>query len=170
MSGPNTRGKTIAERIEYYSIPVPFAGCHIWTGGTNKRGYGVISLGGQLAGMAHRAAWEVRNGAIPDGMHVLHRCDTPSCVNPDHLFLGTNRDNINDKVAKGRAKLGNKVDRRGIKNPACILSEDLVREIRRSTGTYKAISARLSISFGTVASIKTGRSWKSLKSERLNNG
>lgn len=76
--------------------------CWLWTGATNGR-YGHISRGTGLGLVgSHRASWEIHNGPIPPGMHVCHHCDTPPCVRPDHLFLGTNQDNTNDKVAKGR--------------------------------------------------------------------
>jgi hypothetical protein len=77
-------------------------GCWLWTLGTNSRGYGQFCSGGRSR-LAHRAAWEVANGAIPSGMYVCHHCDTPACVNPAHLFLGTASDNARDREAKGRS-------------------------------------------------------------------
>jgi hypothetical protein len=74
-------------------------GCWLWSGG-GVRPYGLISTG------THRLAWELANGPIPDGMQVLHRCDEPRCCNPDHLFLGTQSDNMADKVRKGRTRNG----------------------------------------------------------------
>lgn len=82
--------------------PVPESGCLLWFGHWGHKGYGRIHsvrLGGQ---QAHRFAWELKNGPIPDGIHVLHKCDTPPFCNPDHLFLGTNLDNVADKIRKGR--------------------------------------------------------------------
>lgn len=73
--------------------------CWIWTGARMR--YGYFQYGKKLIG-AHRVAWELRNGPIPDGLYVLHRCDNPPCVRPDHLFLGTAADNTADMVAKGR--------------------------------------------------------------------
>lgn len=79
-------------------------GCWLWTGNRAVGGYGVILPGGGTRGLAlaHRVSWEIHFGPIPDGMHVLHKCDNPPCVNPAHLFLGTQRDNNTDKVRKGR--------------------------------------------------------------------
>lgn len=75
--------------------------CVLWTGATTK-GYGQLGDGHGRVVYAHRYAWESTFGPIPDGMHVLHHCDNPRCVRPDHLFLGTNADNVADKVSKGR--------------------------------------------------------------------
>ena len=74
--------------------------CHQWTAYTLK-GYVQIGVGAKMEG-SHRVSYEVYRGPIPDGLHVLHTCDNPACVNPDHLWLGTNQDNIDDMVAKGR--------------------------------------------------------------------
>ena len=78
--------------------------CWMWTAGYNKKtGYGSFSLNGKNIG-AHRAAWELTYGKIPDGMDVLHRCDIRRCVRPDHFFLGTQADNNKDRDAKGRSR------------------------------------------------------------------
>ena len=80
-------------------------GCWLWTGRTNRKGYGVINLNKKPL-YVHRLMWEIRNGNIPDGMLVCHRCDNPRCVNPDHLFVGTIRDNNRDRDNKGRSARG----------------------------------------------------------------
>lgn len=76
--------------------------CVLWTGYTNHDGYGRLSIKGNLY-MAHRIAWSLRNGPAPRDKLVLHKCDNPPCVNPDHLFLGDDLDNAQDKSQKGRA-------------------------------------------------------------------
>lgn len=77
--------------------------CWHWCGPTNAFGYGRITYQGKLS-VAHRLSWVAFNGPIPDGLSVLHRCDNPSCINPEHLFLGTYSDNLRDAWAKGRNK------------------------------------------------------------------
>nr|WP_306806016.1 HNH endonuclease [Caballeronia sp. BR00000012568055] len=82
------------------------SGCWLWTGpprdDRRNQQYGVVRVNGPQIG-AHRAAWLLYRGDIPGGLHVLHRCDNPACINPAHLFLGTNLDNVADRVRKGRS-------------------------------------------------------------------
>jgi hypothetical protein len=102
-------GKVETTRFDYKSkilsrhIPIPESGCWIWEGTTNSQGYGSITIKGKEK-KAHRVSWELFNGPIPKGLLVLHKCDTPACINPHHLFLGTHRDNIQDCIKKGRFK------------------------------------------------------------------
>lgn len=90
------------KRIEEGSIPEPNSGCWLWLGGTNAKGYAHFKYD-NVQRRANRFSWEAHKGPIPDGLHVLHSCDNRLCVNPDHLFLGTNQDNVDDKIKKGRA-------------------------------------------------------------------
>lgn len=92
--------RSIAERLEANTIPEPNTGCLLWLAGSS-RGYGVLTIN-YKAKQAHRLAYELNHGPIPVGLFVCHRCDTPACCNPDHLFLGTQRDNVRDSVSKGR--------------------------------------------------------------------
>jgi len=84
-------------------IPEPNSGCFLWIGTIIPKGYGHFKCDGKTF-RAHRYSWELENGKIPDGLHVLHRCDIRSCVNVDHLFLGTNADNMADRGRKGRTQ------------------------------------------------------------------
>lgn len=94
---------TFKERFERNWVAEPYFGCWLWIGEIAAKGYGRIwKHSGLRSRRAHRAAWLLYRGQIPDGLHVLHRCDTRLCVNPEHLFLGTNLDNVLDAMSKGR--------------------------------------------------------------------
>lgn len=80
--------------------------CWTWTASRNPDGYGRVYMHGKHGQLAHRIAWELTNGEIPDGLFVCHHCDNPSCVRPDHLFIGTCDDNHKDKARKGRSRNG----------------------------------------------------------------
>lgn len=96
----------IKERFESKYVPDPNSGCWLWIGHWANNGYGLISGGGTGGGMrlAHRVAYELYNGPIPDGANVLHKCDTRCCVNPDHLVIGSLSDNMQDMIDKRRHK------------------------------------------------------------------
>jgi hypothetical protein len=93
--------KTIAEKLQNYTVNNN--GCWIWNGGKTDRKYGITTINKERI-RVHRLMWSVINGKIPIGMCICHKCDNPSCINPDHLFLGTNQDNVNDREKKGRNK------------------------------------------------------------------
>jgi hypothetical protein len=102
----------------------PNSGCWLWVGTRDPGNYGVSCHNYKLY-KAHRLFWTFRNGPIPEKMHVLHKCDTPPCVNPDHLWLGTHQDNITDMMLKGRQGVN-----RGTKNGNAKLTEADVQQIR----------------------------------------
>lgn len=98
--GPNTVGRTLAERLWARVERRGPGECWEWTAHRLPKGYGVFGPGV----VAHRVAWEVAHGPIPDGLHVLHTCDNPPCCNPGHLRLGTPQDNVDDMMRKGRSR------------------------------------------------------------------
>lgn len=101
--------KSLAERFSEKVSPPNDRGCKLWSGTKDKNGYGII-WGGTGFGcrFAHRVAWVLTKGPIPKGMCVCHKCDVPSCVNVEHLFLGTQRDNLADMRSKGRQVFGSR--------------------------------------------------------------
>ena len=96
-----TAAQTPRTVIERHVERIPFSGCWIWMRSLNSRGYGQ-AWNGKKTVLAHRLSYSAYFGVIDNGMHVCHRCDTPSCVNPDHLFLGDDRANLIDCINKGR--------------------------------------------------------------------
>jgi len=138
--------------------------CWLWTAGQmGSSGYGTFSVRtptGTKSIRAHRYSYEMTNGPIPEGMHVLHRCDTPLCVRPEHLFLGTPLDNARDKVAKGRMRRG---DFKGEANGHAKLTAEIVRAIRSRPavrGSQAAMAREYGITPQTVQDIIKRRIWK----------
>jgi hypothetical protein len=90
---------SVERRLAYYAKPDPISGCHIWQKPPNSNGYGQLRIKQKIIS-AHRLSWAARHGRIPAGMVVCHRCDEKLCINPDHLFLGSQGDNMADLKAK----------------------------------------------------------------------
>lgn len=103
MSGNGNRFKTTIQRFDEKWTPEPYSGCWLWSGALSDTGYGIFHFEGKLMG-AHKASWVMRFGKIGSKIDVCHRCDTPSCVNPSHLFTGTRSDNMQDCISKGRKR------------------------------------------------------------------
>lgn len=134
--------------------------CWIWLGCKGK-GYGQVKIRGKRK-RAHRLAWELTHGSIPDDLFLCHRCDNPACVNPSHLFLGTAADNAKDRDAKGRHR---PPMTKGAQHGFAKLAEEQAMEIKIAAlngESHKCIAERYGISRPVVSSIKAGRIWKHL--------
>ena len=132
-------------------------GCWEWSGGHSTFGHGTMARGGiGSAGKtkvpAHRVSYELYCGPVPDGLCVLHKCDVPRCVNPDHLFLGTKADYTADKLSKGREK-------RGTDLPQAKLTPDAVKGIRQSSLTQRELAEAYNVSEAAVWKVLAGKSW-----------
>jgi hypothetical protein len=159
MSGPRPRPP-----VERFWPKVERRGpdeCWPWVGARQQTGYGILfkSSRPRRWHLAHRLSWELHNGPIPDGLHVLHRCDNPPCVNPAHLFLGTQADNNRDRDAKSRGGLAREG---GEGNPRARLTWAIVDEIRgrHAAGeTQVALAKHFGVKQPQVSRIIRNQSW-----------
>ncbi len=137
------------------TIPEPNSGCWLWLGPAQNMGYGVVNYQ-RKAHLAHRIAYEITNGPIPEGMEICHRCDVPLCVNPDHLFMGSHAENMGDCRKKGRIRIPGF---QGSAHGNAKLSESDVRAIRADGRSLNFLAAKYKISKTTVSEIKSRKSW-----------
>ena len=150
--------QTVEERFEAKVRHNPITGCHEWTAHCIYSGYGTFRFNGKMQ-LSHRVAWQLYIGTIPaDGgyygtMCVCHSCDNPKCVNPAHLFLGTQAENIADMKDKGRAA-------KGEAHHSSKLSNELVLEIRAADGSQRHLARKYGISPSHVSAIKNGKYWE----------
>ena len=151
--------------------------CWLWTASTKDGQYGCFWMNGRST-FAHRTAWEIHNGPIPDGILVCHTCDTPLCVRPAHLWLGTNADNMRDRDQKGRQAQGDRSGSRlypekfrGENNGRAILTEPQVIDIREryvkgrgrmAPGNVSALADEFGTSTAVIWKAATGRLWAHL--------
>lgn len=155
----NQMSRTTEDRFwDKIELPIRQLRCWVWKKPA-PNGYGYLSVN-LKAKQAHRISWEMANGAIPEKMHVLHKCDNRACVNPRHLFLGTNADNVQDKVSKGGQS-------RGEQHGPSKLTEAQVRAIRilSDSGNYenKELALMFGISRGQISTIVNRKQWTHLK-------
>lgn len=141
-------------------VDVDRNGCWIWKGSYRKSGYGKMNVGSKASGTRHtatasRVSYETFVGPIPDGMVICHKCDNPKCVNPNHLFVGTFKDNYDDMVAKGRRN-----NARGSRIATSKLTDAKVRKIKKSRRSTQELADQFGVSASTVRRILNGTTWK----------
>jgi hypothetical protein len=143
--------------------------CWVWTGAVTSCGYGSVNRGGRNSAVsAHIAAWELQNGPVREGMCVLHKCDFPLCVNTDHLFLGTKKDNTADAIKKGRHHFKDAPMLYGSLSPCAKISEtdaSRMRMLRAAGLTYKQISQLYPVSATEVRRIVLGERFNPSKTK-----
>lgn len=157
---------TLRARFDAKWAVDPETGCWVWnasrTNPRRGRGYGRISIGGALY-VAHRVAWRLFRGPIPTGSRVLHNCDNPPCVNPEHLFLGTQADNISDAASKGRLVPPTRPREsapRGERSPQAKLTTSHVIAIRASTRSHSALAREFHVTPQAIAAVRGRRTWR----------
>lgn len=132
------------------------SGCWLWTDHTIAGGYGRFQSNHRRV-LAHRFAWETAGGPVPDGMDVLHKCDTPACVNPAHLFLGTHQQNMADRDTKGRGARGSRIG-------SAKLTEQDVSAIRAAhTGRYgqvREMARQYGVSSRSIHAVLSNEFWR----------
>lgn len=139
------------ERFERLYIPEPNSGCWLWIGNLDNCGYGRFSFEGR-ARLSHRASYQMFCGPIPEGMQILHRCDNPTCVNPDHLFAGSISDNMRDMVAKNR----------NAKHNNAKLDADQIKEIKFLAAQglrHRKIAEQFKVTRSSISNAIAGRTW-----------
>lgn len=139
-------------------LDINIGDCWIWNGAKFSNHYGLLSINNKNY-LTHRIAYALFIGPIPRGLNVLHKCDNPPCCNPAHLFLGTQAENMVDKVKKGRSS-------KGARNGAAKLDATQVREIKRllqGSISQREIGSRFGIGQTAISLINTGKNWKHIK-------
>lgn len=140
------------ERFEKFISPEPNSGCWLWAGCVDRKGYGEFRFRGRSQ-FAHRVSFILHHGEIAKGLCVLHRCDNPSCVNPEHLFLGSVADNNDDMRRKGRQASGTR-------NGQAKLTPSQIAIIRKSTAPQKALAREFGVNQSTISDVRCKISWK----------
>lgn len=155
-----------ADKFLQLVSPEPNTGCWIWAGHYFKSGYGCFAKFKFKGRKAHRASWVVHHGEIPDGMYVCHKCDNKYCVNPDHLFLGTAKDNIQDYWRKGKGKAPKQESwqkARGIRHGRSKLSEEQVFFIKTNYASNKELAKMFGVDASLIYLIRKGKIWRHIK-------
>jgi len=158
---------SLLDRFEEKIERIPECGCWIWMGSSALWGYGQIWVVNRVM-VAHRASWEMFNGPIPKGMCVLHKCDTPPCVNPYHLFLGTKSDNTQDMLSKKRENRHSRA--RGEQHGSVKLKESDVVKILRDRRVSPEVAKDYGVSDSQIRGIKRRECWAHVNPERIVKG
>jgi hypothetical protein len=144
------------------------ADCWQWLGCTDKNGYGYFGIkrNGKFAtAEAHRIAWELRRGPIPEGMCVCHHCDNPGCCNPSHLFVGTPADNVADMDIKGRRKQPITLGEKNGMHKLSWNSVSLIRLFATAGASYPFIAKRYGVTPQAVGGVVRGKTWRESEDE-----
>lgn len=148
-------------KVESAGWTVVESGCWEWNGGRTGQAYGAVRIGSRQV-KVHRASYRHFNGPLPQGLVVRHKCDNPPCMNPDHLELGTHRDNMRDRDLRGRG-----VQHQGSRNPAAKITEQDVRDIRKEYARGVLTQAMLGEVYGltqsSVGEIVLRKTWGGVK-------
>lgn len=147
------KGRSLEQRIFDYCIPEPNSGCWLWLGGLNACGYGTIGVK-YKSQLAHRVSYKVFRGKFPKHKCILHHCDMPCCVNPDHLFVGTPADNVADMENKKRS-----YHPRGEAHGRAKLTAANVRAIRLDTRSQRVVGDAYGVSHAMIGYIRRGKTW-----------
>lgn len=152
--------RALMARIERMSVPEPNSGCWIWLAQLSAKGYGRINIAGRPI-LAHRASWHAQNGEIPNGKLILHHCDNRACVNPDHLYPGTQKQNMADALRRGRFP-NFKGLRKGSLNPSAKIHETdvgVIKSLLASGMKQDDIAAIYGLARSSISNVKRGVTW-----------
>ena len=139
---------TIIQRLEKYTSPEPNSGCWLWDGAADPKGYGRIRINKRTR-LTHRISYAEHRGPIADEVCVLHKCNVPACINPDHLYLGDRADNRRDAVAAGHVPYGDR-------HPDTKLSEKDAAYVRRSKEQGRVLARQFKVSEQLISMIRHG--------------